>query len=54
LDESIYVVQEGLVNVFISTKDGDVISLKMVPPGESIISLLSFADCLAVSVKELS
>ncbi|CAG0919167.1 unnamed protein product [Notodromas monacha] len=46
-DESIYVVQEGLVNVFISSKEGEVISLKMVPPGDSIISLLSFADCLS-------
>ncbi|CAG0883270.1 unnamed protein product [Darwinula stevensoni] len=45
-DENVYVVQEGLLDVYLTNAEGSEISLKKVPPGDAIISLLSFADCL--------
>lgn len=42
-------VQSGKINVFISNADGSVLSLKIVKPGESVTSLLSFTDVLTVS-----
>ena len=49
LDENIFVVQSGLLNVTISNNpDGSILSLKTVNKGESIFSLLSFTDVLTV------
>uniref|UniRef100_A0A0A9XBN8 Neuropathy target esterase sws n=1 Tax=Lygus hesperus TaxID=30085 RepID=A0A0A9XBN8_LYGHE len=45
-DENVYVVQNGKVNVFINNSDGSTISLKVVKPGDSVTSLLSFTDVL--------
>ncbi|XP_024083755.1 neuropathy target esterase sws isoform X1 [Cimex lectularius] len=45
-DENVYVVQNGKVNVFINSTDGGIISLKIVKPGDSVTSLLSFTDVL--------
>ncbi|KAF5279536.1 hypothetical protein FQR65_LT03358 [Abscondita terminalis] len=45
-DENVFVVESGLVNVFITTSDGSTLSLKVVKPGESVTSLLSFTDVL--------
>ncbi|XP_030755536.1 neuropathy target esterase sws isoform X3 [Sitophilus oryzae] len=44
-DENFYIVQSGKLNVFINTSDGTT-SLKIVKPGESVTSLLSFTDVL--------
>ena len=50
-DESIFIVQSGLVNVYATDGDtsagGTSTSLKHVHPGDSIMSLLSFLDHLA-------
>lgn len=48
-DENVYIVQSGKLNVFITTNDGTNLSLKIVKPGESVTSLLSFTDVLTVS-----
>lgn len=53
-DENVYIVQSGRLNVFITTKDGTSLSLKIVKPGESVTSLLSFTDVLTVSHLSLS
>ncbi|KAK2579633.1 hypothetical protein KPH14_011561 [Odynerus spinipes] len=45
-DENLFIVQQGLVNVFITGPDGSQISLKVVKTGESVTSLLSFTDVL--------
>ncbi|XP_015605811.1 neuropathy target esterase sws isoform X1 [Cephus cinctus] len=45
-DENVFIVQQGLVNVFITGSDGSQISLKLVKTGESVTSLLSFTDVL--------
>nr|XP_050863714.1 neuropathy target esterase sws isoform X3 [Vespula vulgaris] len=45
-DENLFIVQQGLVNVFITGPDGSQISLKLVKTGESVTSLLSFTDVL--------
>lgn len=45
-DESVFVVQSGRLDVFATDSDGGVCSLKLVQPGESITSLLSFCDVL--------
>ncbi|KAF6204717.1 hypothetical protein GE061_018878 [Apolygus lucorum] len=45
-DENVYVVQNGKVNVYINNSDGSIISLKVVKPGDSVTSLLSFTDVL--------
>ncbi|XP_025996643.1 neuropathy target esterase sws isoform X2 [Solenopsis invicta] len=45
-DESLFIVQQGLVNVYITGSDGSQISLKVVKTGESVTSLLSFTDVL--------
>ncbi|XP_066588208.1 neuropathy target esterase sws isoform X2 [Prorops nasuta] len=45
-DESLFIVQQGLVNVFIVGPDNSQISLKVVKTGESVTSLLSFTDVL--------
>ncbi|KAJ8941151.1 hypothetical protein NQ318_004271 [Aromia moschata] len=45
LDENVYIVQSGKLNVFITGPEGTN-TLKLVKPGESITSLLSFTDVL--------
>ncbi|XP_012527947.1 neuropathy target esterase sws isoform X2 [Monomorium pharaonis] len=45
-DENLFIVQQGLVNVYITGSDGSQISLKVVKTGESVTSLLSFTDVL--------
>ena len=46
-DDSVYIVQSGQINVFISNADGSTLSLKTVKKGESVTSLLSFIDVLS-------
>ncbi|XP_030378063.1 neuropathy target esterase sws isoform X1 [Scaptodrosophila lebanonensis] len=46
-DDSVYIVQSGLINVYISNADGSTLSLKTVRKGESVTSLLSFIDVLS-------
>lgn len=45
-DENVFIVQQGLVNVYITGSDGSQIPLKLVKTGESVTSLLSFTDVL--------
>lgn len=45
-DDSVFIVQSGQLNVFITHPDGTILSLKMVKKGESVTSLLSFIDVL--------
>ncbi|XP_045460732.1 neuropathy target esterase sws isoform X2 [Harmonia axyridis] len=45
-DENLYIVQSGKLNVYIASNDGANLSLKIVKPGESVTSLLSFTDVL--------
>ncbi|XP_015840327.1 neuropathy target esterase sws isoform X2 [Tribolium castaneum] len=45
-DENVYIVQSGKLNVFIASADNTNLSLKIVKPGESVTSLLSFTDVL--------
>ncbi|XP_035706024.1 neuropathy target esterase sws-like isoform X1 [Folsomia candida] len=45
-DENFYVVQSGVLNVFITEPDGSTLTLKVVKEGDSIASLLSFTDVL--------
>ncbi|KRT79563.1 cNMP binding protein [Oryctes borbonicus] len=45
-DDTIYIVQSGKLNVFITGNDGSSLTLKIVKPGESVASLLSFIDVL--------
>ncbi|KAF4520153.1 hypothetical protein B566_EDAN008971 [Ephemera danica] len=45
-DENVYVVQSGLINVYITGNDGATLTLKYVKKGESVTSLLSFVDVL--------
>lgn len=47
-DENVYIVQSGKLCVFITGSDGNN-TLKIVKPGESVTSLLSFTDVLTVS-----
>lgn len=47
-DENVFIVQSGKVNVFVTNQEGLSISLKIVQTGDSLISLLSFADVLTV------
>jgi len=42
----VYVVQDGLINVYITGADNSTLSLKYVKKGESVTSLLSFVDVL--------
>ncbi|CAH1994196.1 unnamed protein product [Acanthoscelides obtectus] len=44
-DENVYIVQSGKLNVFITSQEGTT-TLKIVKPGESVTSLLSFTDVL--------
>ncbi|XP_075158640.1 patatin like phospholipase domain containing sws isoform X1 [Haematobia irritans] len=46
-DDSVFIVQSGQINVFISNADGSTLSLKTVKKGESVTSLLSFVDVLS-------
>ncbi|XP_067640020.1 neuropathy target esterase sws isoform X2 [Eurosta solidaginis] len=46
-DDSVFIVQSGVVHVFISNADGTGLSLKTVKKGESVTSLLSFIDVLS-------
>lgn len=46
-DENVYIVQSGKLCVFITGTDGNN-TLKIVKPGESVTSLLSFTDVLTV------
>lgn len=47
VDDSVFIVQSGLLNVLINNADGTTLSLKHVKRGESVTSLLSFIDVLA-------
>lgn len=49
IDDSVFIVQSGKLNVMINNNDGTTLSLKHVKSGESVTSLLSFIDVLAVS-----
>lgn len=49
IDDSVFIVQSGMLNVLINNNDGSTLSLKHVKRGESVTSLLSFIDVLAVS-----
>ncbi|XP_037936421.1 neuropathy target esterase sws isoform X1 [Teleopsis dalmanni] len=46
-DDSVFIVQSGLIHVYISNADGSTLSLKTVKKGESVTSLLSFIDVLS-------
>ncbi|XP_022223777.2 LOW QUALITY PROTEIN: neuropathy target esterase sws [Drosophila obscura] len=46
-DDSVYIVQSGMINVYIMNADGSTLSLKTVRKGESVTSLLSFVDVLS-------
>lgn len=46
IDDSVFIVQSGMLNVMINNADGTTLSLKMVKKGESVTSLLSFIDVL--------
>lgn len=46
VDDSVFIVQSGMLNVMINNADGTTLSLKMVKKGESVTSLLSFIDVL--------
>ncbi|XP_032594957.1 neuropathy target esterase sws isoform X2 [Drosophila grimshawi] len=46
-DDSVYIVQSGMINVYICNADGSTLSLKTVRKGESVTSLLSFIDVLS-------
>lgn len=46
IDDSVFIVQSGMLNVMINNSDGTTLSLKMVKKGESVTSLLSFIDVL--------
>lgn len=50
-DENVFIVQNGKVNVFVTNQEGISISLKIVKTGDSLTSLLSFADVLTVKPK---
>ncbi|XP_037079281.1 neuropathy target esterase sws-like [Pollicipes pollicipes] len=45
-DENVFVVQSGLLDVFITEPDGSSSTLKYVGAGDSVTSLLSFCDVL--------
>ncbi|KAK9871292.1 hypothetical protein WA026_011560 [Henosepilachna vigintioctopunctata] len=45
-DENVYIVQSGKLNVYITSNDGANLTLKIVKPGETVTSLLSFTDVL--------
>lgn len=49
IDDSVFIVQSGCLNVMINNSDGSSLSLKHVRRGESVTSLLSFIDVLAVN-----
>lgn len=49
LDENVFIVQNGLISVNITSVDGSTITLKLVKTGDSVTSLLSFTDVLIVS-----
>jgi len=53
MDENFFVVQSGLLSVFITESDGSLIKLKHVKAGDSIASLLSFTDVLTVSANQV-
>lgn len=46
IDDSVFIVQSGELNVLINNADGTTLSLKHVKEGESVTSLLSFIDVL--------
>ncbi|XP_055390605.1 neuropathy target esterase sws isoform X1 [Condylostylus longicornis] len=46
-DDSVFIVQSGAIDVYISNLDGSVTLLKTVRKGEAITSLLSFIDVLS-------
>jgi lysophospholipid hydrolase len=50
-DDSVFIVQTGLINVFLNNPDGSAIALKVVKKGETVTSLLSFIDVIVVSRK---
>lgn len=48
IDDSVFIMQSGELNVLINNADGTTVSLKHVKRGESVTSLLSFIDVLVV------
>lgn len=46
-DDSVFIIQSGLVDVYINNADGSVLPLKTVRAGETVTSLLSFIDVLS-------
>lgn len=46
IDDSVFIVQSGQLNVLVNNADGSQLSLKHVKKGESVTSLLSFIDVL--------
>lgn len=51
-DDSVFIVQNGSVNVFLNNPDGSSISLKIVKKGETVTSLLSFIDVIVGNTSE--
>lgn len=49
VDESVFIVQSGQINVLVNNPDGSTMVLKTIKKGESVTSLLSFIDCWAGS-----
>uniref|UniRef100_A0A8D9FGX7 Neuropathy target esterase sws n=2 Tax=Cacopsylla melanoneura TaxID=428564 RepID=A0A8D9FGX7_9HEMI len=52
LDENFFIVQSGAVNIFLATSTGANLSLRVVEPGDSVTSLLSFLEVLTDEPKE--
>ena len=44
VDESVFIVQSGQINVLVNNPDGSTMVLKTIKKGESVTSLLSFID----------
>lgn len=51
-DDSVFIVQNGSINVFLNNPDGSSISLKVVKKGETVTSLLSFIDVIVGNTSE--
>lgn len=51
-DDSIFIVQSGVVNVYLNNHDGGTVHLKCVRKGETVTSLLSFIDVLVGNISQ--